>query len=308
CNIPILDRNIINSIKIRARGEDYDGFPMAFLYIDQIFISILYTPGAPYLEVYLNFPKPKKINNVVQNSTFFVNATVFCRDGNCGEIYATVLYNKSSEYPDTPISEIYGDKPFFIQEDYASSTKKCSEGNLNNGEYCNVNWIINASGDLNSFWKIAVYFNSTVEDVKENITDSATIFIGFCTVDFSLSWEILDFGELIPNSYKNPALGNNQNLYKITLSPTSCNLNIFIRGSNLVGKNLKKVILVSNISVSNITNIFDTSFRISENNQLLFYNITPGDYYTYYWIDLPPIYSDIYLGEIFIVGVKNEEE
>ncbi|MEM0333617.1 MAG: hypothetical protein QXX30_04140, partial [Candidatus Aenigmatarchaeota archaeon] len=194
------------------------------------------------------------------------------------------------------------------QENYASSTKKCSEGNLNNGEYCNVNWIINASGDLNSFWKIAVYFNSTVEDVKENITDSATIFIGFCTVDFSLSWEILDFGELIPNSYKNPALGNNQNLYKITLSPTSCNLNIFIRGSNLVGKNLKKVILISNISVSNITNIFDTSFRISENNQLLFYNITPGDYYTYYWIDVPPIYSDIYLGEIFIVGVKNEEE
>ncbi|MCS7093970.1 MAG: hypothetical protein RMJ18_02195 [Candidatus Aenigmarchaeota archaeon] len=307
CNA-FLTKNQIQNLKVRVRGEDIDGFPMAFIYIDRIFVSVNYTIGSPYLEVSLRFPIPDKINNVAQNSTFLVNATVYCRDGDCGEVFGILLYNSTTEAPDTPVSTIYGEKPFFIQEENSSSFKSCLKNPLKKDDYCFLRWVVNASGDLNTYWKIAVLFNSTNPDVSQNITRSATIFITFCTIDFTLGWEVLDFGTVLPNTYANPAVGNSNNTYKIFLGQSSCNLNLYIRGQNLIGKNRGNLIRIENISVSNSTNKFSTSFRIKEENQLLFYNISSGEYYTYYWMDLPPIYADVYIGEIYVVGVKNEDE
>jgi len=50
---------------------------------------------------------------VTQNTTFNVNATVTCRNANCGNVTGYLRYNASSSNPDTLISNITGVTPFY---------------------------------------------------------------------------------------------------------------------------------------------------------------------------------------------------
>jgi parallel beta-helix repeat protein len=74
----------------------------------------------PYLEVNLTQPDPTVYDEanpleVDQNTTFDVNTTVYCRIGDCGTVYGTVRYNKSSSLPDTPINTTEEATPFYIK-------------------------------------------------------------------------------------------------------------------------------------------------------------------------------------------------
>jgi len=304
CNISSNPSNYVSSdSKVRVRINSTMDYNQATLKEEYVQFYVGYSVG--YLEVELISPSSQILNNIVQNTTFIVNATVICRGAPCGNVYGTVMYNLTSAYPDTPINVTYGDKPFFINEAQASAIKACPNNPLNTNAFCNLTWIINASGNINTDWKIGVFFNSSYSEVPSNTTKNASVSIIGCVEDFSLTFSSIDFGILIPNTYNNPAPGNSLKLYNITLAPGACNLDFYIKGDDLIGKNYGTILKISNVSVSNSSNDVSKSFRLSQTNQLLFYNLTPASYPTYYWIDLPPIYADQYIGTIYITGVRN---
>jgi hypothetical protein len=179
---------------------------------------------------------------------------------------------------------------------------------LNEGDFCNLTWIVNATGDVNSGWKLGVYFNSSFPGVI-NTTANATVSITSCTVDFTLQWSSISFGELIPSTYNNSAPGNSNNAYNITVNPGSCNLDLYIRGNDLVNTTFSSSIGVSNISWSNISsNINDGYFILSYTNSGIRLNVQPStNVTTWYWLNVPPVYAGYYNGTIYITGVISGE-
>jgi hypothetical protein len=264
---------------------------------------VQYYVGYPsYLEV--NLTNPSTLINIVQNLTFNLNATVVCKDGPCGEVSGTVMYNLSSSHPDTPLSAIEGEKPFFIQEIPANSKKSC--GLMYSGNFCQLNWTINATGDVNSDWKIGVLFNSSYVDMKENSTENATVSIFPCTVDFNLSWSSIDFGLLDPNTGPHNASGNSDNEYNITVNRGSCNLDFYINGTDLTNTTLDSKIGVDNVTWSNTTNDYSESFNLSSVISVLKLNVPQNMNVTnWYWINVPSVYAGNYNGVIYVYGVEN---
>ena len=307
CNVTNPTNYISSDNKVRVRLNSTIDNDQATLKEEYVQFYVSYTVG--YLEVELVQPDPALISNVVQNSTFLINATVFCRAGPCGYVNGTLMYNLTSPYPDTPINTSVGDRPFFVNETPALAMKSCPNNPLNEGDFCNLTWIINATGDINTGWKLGVYFNSSYPEVQPNATLNATVSITSCTIDFTLQWSSISFGELIPNTYNNSAPGNSNNLYNITVNPGSCNLDLYIRGTDLVNTTLNSIIKVGNISWSNISsNINDGFSRLTETNSPIRLNVLPGtNVTTWYWLDVPPVYSGYYNGTIYIVGVLHGE-
>jgi hypothetical protein len=186
--------------------------------------------------------------------------------------------------------------------------KSCPNNPLNEGDFCNLTWIVNATGDINTGWKLGVYFNSSYPEVQPNATLNATVVIVPCVVDFTLTWNSIDFGELIPNTYNNSAPGNLNNAYNITVNAGSCNLDFYIRGTDLINTTLNSIIKVGNISWSNISsNLDDGFFQLSETDSLLKLNVPENtNVTTWYWLNVPPVYAGKYNGTIYITGVKHE--
>ncbi|RME16956.1 MAG: hypothetical protein D6799_04380, partial [Bacteroidetes bacterium] len=245
-----------NSIKVRLRGEDQDGFPNAFAYVDNIYLLANFTKiEKNYLIV--DLVAPKTITYLAQNYTFIVNATVYCEGGGCGNVSGLLRYNASSLYPDTPIGSS-PTTPFYIVD--GSAEKNCFTNPLDDAnEFCNLTWTVNATGDIGSVWSIGVLFNSSKNNTEANHTINATVEIQGCIVDITLSFSKIDFGEVFPNSFNNSALGNSNDAYNITINPGSCNLNVWIKGSDLVGAN---TIYVGNISWNNESTT-ETARRLS---------------------------------------------
>jgi hypothetical protein len=307
CNVTVNPTNYISSDnKVRVRLNSTIDNDQSTLKEEYVQFYVSYTVG--YLEVGLIQPDPALINNVVQNSTFLVNATVFCRTGPCGYVNGTLMYNLTSPYPDTPVNTSFGDKPFFVNETPALAMKSCLNNPLNEGDFCNLTWIVNATGEINTGWKFGVYFNSSYPEVQPNSTENATVSITSCTVDFTLTWNSIDFGELIPNTYNNSAPGNLNNAYNITVNAGSCNLDFYIRGTDLINTTLNSIIKVGNISWSNISsNLDDGFFQLSETDSLLKLNVPENtNVTTWYWLNVPPVYAGKYNGTIYITGVKHE--
>jgi hypothetical protein len=218
------------------------------------------------------------------------------------------MYNLTSPYPDTPVNTSFGDKPFFVNETPALAMKSCPNNPLNEGDFCNLTWVINASGNINTGWKLGVYLNSSYPEVQPNATLNATVVIVPCVVDFTLTWNSIDFGELIPNTYNNSAPGNSNNAYNITVNPGSCNLDLYIRGTDLANSTFNSIIKVGNISWSNISsNLDDGFFQLSEIDSLLKLNVPENtNVTTWYWLNVPPVYAGKYKGTIYITGVEHE--
>ena len=306
CNITNPTFYISSDNKVRVRLNSTIDNDQATLREEYVQFYISYTVG--YLEVELVQPSPTLTNNVVQNSTFLVNATVFCKAGSCGYVNGTLMYNLSSPYPDSPINTSYGDKPFFVNETPALAMKACPNNPLNEGDFCNLTWSVNASGDVGIDWKLGVYFNSSYSDVQPNATENATVSITSCTEDFTLSWSSISFGTLNPSTEQNPAPGNENNEYNITVNPGSCNLDFYIRGTDIENKTLNSVIGVGNISWSNNSNNYLSSFSLSNLNQVIRLNVPQKtNVTTWYWINVPAVYTGYYNGAITIYGVKNGE-
>jgi hypothetical protein len=258
------------------------------------------------LETLLFIPDTSNITNIVQNKTFIVNTTVYCRGSDCGNVYGTVMYNLSSLNPDTPINITQGDKPFYIQESTPLAMKACPTNPLVKDEFCNITWTVNATGNVNTAWKIGVYFNSSYSDTQTNNTENATVSIVSCTEDFNLNWNSIKFGLLNPSTYQNPATGNSINAYNITVNSDSCNLSFYISGTNLENSTLNSRIYVGNITWSNSTNDYSESFNLSTTSNVLKLNVPKNtNITTWYWINVPAVYAGYYNGTMTITGVKN---
>jgi len=138
------------------------------------------------LEVNLTYP-PIATTNVYQNTTFNVNATVTCRNADCGNVNGTVRYNASSANPDTAINSTTGATPFYN----ISGAILQSCGSLFKDQSCQLNWTVNATGDLGKEYKIGTLFNSSYNSVKQNHTNNATVKI----LGQSYTWLYLNWTE-----------------------------------------------------------------------------------------------------------------
>lgn len=126
------------------------------------------------LSVNITFPQAGSLYGADQNATFVINATVNCTgtspDAICGTVDGRLRYNASSAEPDTSVSETSGSKPFFT---ISGNPKSC--GFMVYGDTCKLSWVVNASGDLYSKWKMDVLFNSSYEQVGSNETGDFTV-------------------------------------------------------------------------------------------------------------------------------------
>jgi hypothetical protein len=253
-------------------------------------------PELGYLEVELVSPSGNFI--IEDYNNFTVNATVYCRGGlYCGNVYGTVRYNLTSNNPDTPVNTTFGDVPFFVNETPAYALKTCLN-NMQQDESCSLAWNINATG-TDTEWKVGVLFNSSY-GVKENNTDNITVTIISCIEGMSLDFSKVSFGILPPSSIGNQALENSIKSYNVTNSG-SCISDFWIKSTNLVNGTAE--ILYSNISFNNVTNDYGSSYRIgngySTPNSTLKKNVAGSTNITsYYFLDVPAIYSGNYSGSI----------
>ena len=254
-----------------------------------------------YLEI--EIVEPPGLKSITQDQTFTINATVVCRGGGCGDVNGTARYNASSLNPDTKISTTKGDKPFYIQGYSTVAMKSCPTNPLDDdNEFCNLTWTVNATGDVDTEWKIGVLFNSTQVGVEVNHTSNSTISILECTEEIDVTWNAIDFGTLIPNTDENNATGNDNGLYNITNLGT-CKLKLWIKGTNLENTTLGSTIDVSNITWSNTTNVYSESHNMSKTYQVLNESLLTGmNKTTYYWLNVPPVYAGSYNGMVTICG------
>jgi len=269
--------------------------------------SIIYFTLNTTMEVNLSEPITTQTTLYIQNTTFLVNATVLCRQGGCGNIAGTLLYNGSSGEPDTPISITAGSEPFFINETSPASTKSCNENPVPEGGFCILTWIINATDSTLSSWKLGVNFSSNLGWTASNTTPYALISIENCFVDITVQWASIEFeNPLIPNTYENPALGNAGEIYNITINPGSCDTDIYIKGTNMENNSLGYSLGVGNLTWSNTSNAYSSSFNMTQTYEALRLE-TPSatNITTWYWINVPPIYAAAYNGTVYIQGVES---
>jgi len=259
------------------------------------------------LEVVLEEPSTSFTTAIIQNTTFTVNATVICREGSCGDVSATVRYNKTSENPDTPINITQGAEPLFIDEASPLSTKSCPTNPLSENEYCNITWTLNATDSGLDLWKLDVNFSSDSGWTTKNNTLSSEIEVVPCIVDLTVTWSAIDFNDpLTPNTYENPALGNDNNLYNITINDGSCNTDLYIKGTDMEDNDVGYVLGVENLTWNNVSDSYATSYNMTDTYAPLKIDVPPlTNITTWYWINVPPIFAADYNGTVFIQGVMN---
>jgi len=267
--------------------------------------GMTFTVNPGWLEVNLSLPPDPY--NVIQNDTFTINATVYCRGGNCGDVNGTVRYNLTSLNPETPINVTQGEKPFYINETPALAMKSCPANPLTPNEFCNITWVVNATGDINTDWKIGVLFNSSYTDIQENHTINVTVSIFTCSVDFSIDWSSIKFGLLNPSTGPWEAPGNSNKLYNITLNSGSCNTDLYINGTDLTNTTYNSQIGVDNVTWSNTSEVAG-EFNLSSTVDVIKLNVPQNtNVTTWYWINVPAVYAGYYNGTIFVYGVENGE-
>ena len=259
------------------------------------------------LEVVLEEPSTSFKTGIIQNTTFIVNATVICRQGSCGDVSATVRYNKTSANPETAVNITQGAEPFFIDEASPLSTKSCPTNPLSENEYCNITWTLNATDSGLDVWKLDVNFSSNSGWTTKNVTLSSEIEVTSCTVDLTVTWSAIDFNDpLTPNTYENPALGNDNNLYNITINDGSCNTDLYIKGTDMENDSAGYVLGVGNLTWNNVSDSYATSYNMTDTYAPLKIDMPPlTNVTTWYWINVPPIFAADYNGTVFIQGVMN---
>jgi len=246
----------------------------------------------------------QSIGYVVGKDRYFVvNATVTCRDDNCGSVSAALRYNYTSADPDQNIPTSYTPThPFFTDD---GTNPRICLSDLNIDENCTVSWRVNSSGVLNSIWKIDAYF--TADNADPNATTNTTIEIGRVLV-MDVTFDTINFGSLDPNTNGSAAPGNPTDAYKIVVDANSNDISggIWKRGTDLTNTSSPDVIGVTNITICTINNYIacnsgnriNTTYTILQNQN---YVNSGTNVTSYLWIDIPPgIYAGQYSGTIYI--------
>jgi len=174
---------------------------------------------------------------------------------------------------------------------------------MSQNQPCQLNWTINATGDLNTDWKVGVLFNSSSGSITDNHTSNSTVSIYSCTNDISLwSPATIDFGSPFPNTNWNNATNNTINFYNITVNSGSCSLDLWIKGTYLENITMGTRIGVGNMTWNNYDN-YMTSTNMTTTYTLINSSVSENINVTkYYWLNLPPISAGRYNGTATICG------
>lgn len=233
---------------------------------------------------------------VTQNKTFLMKATVSCLNGECGEVNASPRFNESST-ADTIISEGSG-SPFYTVN---QNTKICSS-DLKKDQSCQVSWDVNATGDLESYRWIDINSSSSFNDISSTNPDDHRVQINMAIL-INTSWDTTDFGLLDPGEKVQPAAGNSNLSYNVTV-PEESNLvdDLWIKATDLTSELQPDnySIGAGNVSYS-FENDTSTSSNISNSYQSIRSSIDPGTVLnTFFWIDVPTgIYRGGYTGTMY---------
>jgi len=128
------------------------------------------------------------------------------------------------------------------------------------------------------------------------------------TIESIKLWgDTIYFGTPTPNTgpSSNPATGNTNNLYNITNNGTGASAAIWIRGEDLVNVTLGTEIKVTNVTWTNVSSTYDTSYTTNLTTSFVSVNSSlpvGANVTTYYWINVPPIYAGGYNGTVTICG------
>jgi len=132
--------------------------------------NIMYDFLAPYLEVSLSTPDPATCTESspcswTQNQTYWVNATVTCREDDCGLVNGNVRYNSTGETM-IPINSTKGATPFYIISKDAHPYDNAQDGSHtepDNPEYAYDDGLNDTSTFANFFAQSTSDYTSVLE-------------------------------------------------------------------------------------------------------------------------------------------------
>jgi len=244
---------------------------------------------------------PSQPVNVLQNTTFTVNATVECAGTlgteECGEVNGTVRYNASSTAPDTPISTTDGDTPFHTTGN--GNPIRCPNSPLFQGDACQLDWSINATGTPGTTKRIDVNFASNRSGVAANDTRNEEISIVSTLISFTMDFGPLGFGTHFPGTTGNEATGNSNSAYTLALDADSSEqADIWINMTDLTAG--RYTLGATNITWNDTESTYDGSTRMANSPTRVRQGVSPGTSFDmFFWIDIPfGIAADLYEGTI----------
>ena len=204
-------------------------------------INLTKTEITGAFEVSLIIPPVLSTTQAAQYRNLTVNATVKCINGACGTVNGTLQYSNQT-IACTTIPEMSG-TPFHIN-DGTQNPKTC--GNMLENDECNISWVINATGALDTIYNISVLFTGTQSE--DNRTQNATIeikhmMIATITPDSISTWYArpndgaTNYNAQAAANWLDPGTNNSQSSSAVTVSlseySSDANGGIWILGANL---------------------------------------------------------------------------
>ncbi len=177
---------------------------------------------------------------------------------------------------------------------------------MSQDQSCNLSWSINATGGINSTWKLDVLFQGST--ASQNNTNDTVVQIGIViimnvTTDVLDRWYDPSTGSPV---YALPPLTSYAESYynpvNVSIDPNSNDADgIWIRGTNLT--NNTYIILVGNVSWNRVNNTV-TSYNLTGDYQNVVSPAPSGTNQTlYFWISVPGgIPNLLYDGIIYIMA------
>ncbi len=268
----------------------------------------LNSSAAGILEVFLMLPPsiPGKGDadsnegyKVGMNKTFVLKANVTCRGGDCGIVQGTLRYNTSGTEPDTAVSVGYATPFYIVDSSNGSAQNPVSCGTLNENESCVLNWTINSTGNLYTFWNLDVLFTGTQS--SNNNTNNTKMRISIVLI---MSLSNYQLSATVEPSWPDV------NKVELTGGPVYVTINensndaegIYIKGTNLTGPSGYSM-YVENMSYAFVNNS-GVSTDIAESYENLLSPAPAGtNQPTYYWINTPQgMTTGYYYGYIYIMA------
>lgn len=264
----------------------------------------------PELNASLAAPSPIGTVNVPRLQQFLVNGSVVCQREHCGDVNGTLFYNATTARPDAVVSTDNGGSPFVIQDNESrNATQPCPGNPLDLGEWCNVTFDVNATGSIGTRWELGVKFNSTQVGVPENFTsDNATALITPCAESLTVGFDNLSFSQQLPSTAGNPAVNNADGIYRVSVDSGGCDLNLWVKATDLENATFARAILGGNVSFNNASDSYASAYRMNNQsfsgaNGTLEQGVLAGaDSVFYCYLDVPPVPAGRYDATLSICG------
>jgi len=231
----------------------------------------------------VDIDQPVDDTTLPADRTFTLNGTLSCDEGECGEVESAPRYNES-DAPDTVIPEESGE-PFHTED---GNTEECV---LGHEEECDLEWSVNATGETESYHLLDIESSSEFEDIEDESSDEREVQINL-VIMMDLEWDVVDFGLLDPGEENRSALGNEDEIYNITVGEDANAIDdLWVKSTDLQSEEDDSYsIEAGNISQSfeNDPDNLSTSDRLTNTYRSIKSDISPGTVLTsYFWIDVP---------------------